>query len=76
MAPRASLPKMVIRAAVGQATKERTATKVRTWKCKSLNTITMKRTEMQLILDNWKGYVRKGHARCIFFDFNEEEELQ
>ena len=52
MAPRASLPKMVIRAAVGQATKERTATKVRTLKCKSLNTITMKRTEMQLILDN------------------------
>ena len=36
----------------------------------------MKRTEMQLILDNWKGYVSKSHDRCIFFDFNEEEELQ
>ena len=39
-------------------------------RCKSFVTIktsyTMKRTEMQLILDD----------RCIFFDFNEEEELQ
>ena len=56
MVPRASLPKMVIRAAVGQATKEKTATKVGALRCKSFVTIkssyTMKRTEMQLILGN------------------------
>ena len=70
MVPRASLPKLVIRAAVCQATKETTVTKVGALRCKSFVTIktsyTMKRTEMQLILDD----------SCIFFDLNEEEELQ
>ena len=78
MVPRASLPKMVIPAAVGQATKERTATKVGTLRCKSFIAIktpyTMKRTDPRS-LGTERVMLGKVRFKCIFFYFKEIEEL-